>query len=173
MVQWKYWKVVLSNEPRTRYLGGMNRLAYKQVSPKTYEALLALEAQVRRSGLERGLLDLVYLRVSQVNGCAFCVDMHDKDLRAAGEKPERLALLVVWREAPCFTPRERVALAWAEAVTKLGAGGPGDALYEQARAELGEAALVDLTLAVASINTWNRMNIAFGMVPGSYQTAAR
>lgn len=151
----------------------MNRLEYKEVSPSAYRALLALEGQVRKSGLEHGLLELVRLRVSQVNGCAFCVDMHDKDLRAAGEKPERLALLCVWREAPSFTPRERVALAYAEAVTVLGHDPVPDSVYEAARAEFGDAALVELTLAVATINAWNRFGIAFRSAAGTYQATPR
>jgi AhpD family alkylhydroperoxidase len=151
----------------------MNRIDYKEVSPSSFRALLALEGQVRKSSLERRLVELVYLRVSQINGCAFCVDMHDKDLRAAGEKPERLALLCVWREAPSFTPRERAALAYAEAVTTLGHDPVADAVYEAARAEFGDAGLVELTLGVATINAWNRMGIAFRSVPGVYQPEAR
>lgn len=151
----------------------MNRLVYKEVSPSAYRALLALEDHVRKSGLDRALLDLVYLRVSQINGCAFCVDMHDKDLRAAGEKPERLAMLCVWREAPSFTSRERAALAYAEAVTVLGHDPVPDAVYEEARRELGDAHLVELTIAVATINVWNRLNVSFRTPAGTYQAKAR
>jgi AhpD family alkylhydroperoxidase len=152
----------------------MNRLAFKEISPSTYRALLALEGQVRKTSLEHGLIDLVYLRISQVNGCAYCVDMHDKDLRAAGEKPERLALLCVWREATTFfTPRERAALAFAEAVTSLGHDGVSDAVYDGARAELGDAGLIELTLAVAMINAWNRFNVAFRAPAGDYQPRAK
>lgn len=147
-----------------------NRISYPKASPNAYRALLALNEHVHsKSGLETGLVHLVFLRVSQLNGCAFCVDMHDKDLRAAGETPERLAMLVVWREAHNFTPRERTAFAWAEAVTRLGPHGVPDDVYEAARAEFGEAGLVELTLAVAMINTWNRMGIAFQSEPGKYQ----
>jgi AhpD family alkylhydroperoxidase len=128
---------------------------------------------VRKSGLDDGLLDLVYLRVSQINGCAFCVDMHSKDLRAAGETPERLALLVAWREAPSFTARERAALAFAEALTELGRDGVANAVYEEARAQLGDAPLVELALAVATINAWNRMGIAFRAKAGVYQPNPR
>lgn len=151
----------------------MNRLAFKEISPSAFRALLALEGHVRKSGLEHGLLDLVYLRVSQINGCAYCIDMHDKDLRAAGEKPERLALLSVWREAPSFTPRERVALAYAEAVTVLGHDPVADSVYEAARTEFGDATLVELTLAVTTINAWNRLNIAFRAPAGAYQPGAK
>ena len=147
----------------------MSRPNYKETNPAALHALLALEGHVRKSGLERGLLDLVYLRVSQLNGCAFCIDMHDKDLRAGGEKPERLSLVCAWPEAPSFTPRERAALAYAEAVTALGPDPVSDGVYETARAEFGDAALVDLTLAVATINAWNRLNIAFRAPAGVYQ----
>jgi AhpD family alkylhydroperoxidase len=147
-----------------------NRIAYPKASPTAYRALLALNEHVHKSsGLEPGLLHLMFLRVSQLNGCAFCVDMHDKDLRAAGETPERLAMLVVWREAHNFTLRERTAFAWAEAVTLLGPQGVADDVYEAARAEFGDERLVELTLAVAMINTWNRMAIAFQSEPGKYQ----
>jgi len=150
--------------------GMSSRISYPKASPAAYRALLALNDHVHnQSGIEPGLQHLVYLRVSQLNGCAFCVDMHDKDLRAAGETPERLAMLVVWREAHNFTPRERTALAWAEAVTLLGPHGVGDDVYEAARTEFGEAGLVELTLVVAMINTWNRMGIAFRSEPGKYQ----
>jgi AhpD family alkylhydroperoxidase len=146
------------------------RISYPKASPNAYRALLALNEHVHtQSGLESRLVHLVFLRVSQLNGCAFCVDMHDKDLRAAGETPERLAMLVVWREAHNFSPRERSAFAWAEAVTQLGPHGVPDDVYEAARAEFGEAGLVELTLAVAMINTWNRMSIAFQSEPGKYQ----
>jgi AhpD family alkylhydroperoxidase len=128
---------------------------------------------VRKSGLEPGLVDLVMLRVSQINGCAFCVDMHDKDLRAAGETPERLAMLCVWREAPSFTARERAALAYAEAVTVLGRDPVPDDVYGAARAELGDEALVALTLAIGVINVWNRFNIAFRTPAGTYEAKPR
>jgi AhpD family alkylhydroperoxidase len=151
----------------------MKRLTYKEVSPSAYRALLALEGHVRKSGLDHRLIDLVYLRVSQINGCAFCVDMHSKDLRAAGETPERLALVCVWREAPSFTPRERAALAYAEALTVITHDGVTASVYDAARAELGDAPLVELTLAITTINAWNRLNIAFQLPPGDYQPVAR
>jgi AhpD family alkylhydroperoxidase len=152
---------------------GMNRLLYKEINPEAYRALLALEGHVRKSGLDHRLLDLIDLRVSQINGCAFCVDMHSKDLRAAGESEERRALVCVWREAPSFTPRERAALAFAEAVTTLGPTGVPDAVYEAARTELGDRALVDLTLAIATINAWNRLGVTFQSPAGAYQPKAR
>jgi AhpD family alkylhydroperoxidase len=147
----------------------MNRASYKQVAPKVFHAMLALEEQVRSSSLDRRLLDLVYLRTSQLNGCAFCVDMHDKDLRAAGESAERLAMLPVWHDAPCFTVREKIALAYTEAVTRLGPDRVGDDVYAAAHAELGDVPLVELTLAVATINAWNRLGIAFRLPAGTYQ----
>lgn len=151
----------------------MNRIAYGKVSPETNRALFALEQQVRKSELGSGLINLVYLRVSQLNGCAFCVDMHSHDLAKAGETPERLALVCVWREAPQFSQRERAALAWAEAATKLGEHGVPDAVYESALAEFGDKGLVDLTLAVAMINAWNRFGISFQMTPSAHAAAAQ
>lgn len=147
----------------------MTRLKYSETSPAAYRALLTLETHVRKSGIERPLLDLVYLRVSQINGCAYCIDMHAKDLLANGETPERMALVVVWREAPNFTPRERIALAYAEAVTRLGPNGIEDAPYDRALSEFGEASLVELTLAIATINAWNRLGITFQSTPGAYK----
>ena len=151
----------------------MNRIVYKQAAPETYRALLALEGHVRKSGLDRRLVELVYLQVSQINGCAFCIDMHGKDLCAAGESPERLALLPVWRDAHCFGDRERAAFAFAEALTLLERGGVPDDVYQAALATFGEAQLAELALAVATINAWNRMSIAFRAVPGAYQAVAR
>ena len=114
------------------------------------------------------LVDLVYLRVSLVNGCAYCVDMHSKDLRAAGETEQRVYSLSVWRETPYYSERERAALAWAEAVTTLGEGHIGDEVYETARRFFSPQELVELTLAVATINAWNRIEIACRAVPGAY-----
>ena len=145
----------------------MTRLAYREVSPDAYRALLTVESQVRRSGLGNALLDLIYLRVSQLNGCVFCVDAHARDLRKAGETADRLALLPVWRDAPVFTKRERAALGWAEALTTLSTHAANAEFYEVARGELGDTALVELTLAIAAINSWNRMNIAFQTPPAA------
>ena len=143
------------------------RIAYTKVVPSAYRALFALEGAVRSTGIDAKLKDLVYMRVSQINGCAFCLDMHDRELRELGETNERLALLSVFREVPqLFNPRERAALAWAEAVTKLGPRGVSDEVYALASAEFGEKELVDLTLAVIAINAWNRMNCAFRTEPG-------
>jgi AhpD family alkylhydroperoxidase len=142
-----------------------SRLRYKEVAPDVYRALAGLQAHVARSGLDARLVELVYLRVSQINGCAFCVHMHSKSLRAAGESERRIDTLVVWREAPFFTARERLALDWAESVTRLGADHVPDALYDEVSREFGEKDLVELTLAVATINAWNRMAIAFRSEP--------
>ncbi len=141
------------------------RIRHREVAPGAVQALLALEKHVRQSGLDKKLLDLVYLRVSQINGCAFCVAMHAKDLRNAGEPEHRVYSLPVWRDAPFYTDRERAALAWAEAVTTLGEGHVGDAVYEEARKAFGEAELVELTLAIGTINVWNRFGVAFRLVP--------
>jgi len=133
------------------------------------KAMLQLSAHVSRSGLEKPLLQLLDFRVSQINGCAYCLDMHSKDLRAEGETEQRLYLLDAWREAPFYTERERAALAWAEAVTLIREGHVPDEVYEQARAQFGEEELANLTLAVVAINGWNRLNIAFRTEPGGYQ----
>ena len=145
------------------------RLDYKQASPKGFAAMLGLEQHARSSGLDHALLELVKTRVSQINGCAFCLDMHSKDARAAGEDEQRLYLLSAWREAPCYTPRERAALAWAEAVTLLKDQAVGDAQYHAAREHFDDKALVDLTLAIIAINGWNRLAIPFRSEAGSYQ----
>jgi AhpD family alkylhydroperoxidase len=145
-----------------------SRISYRQANPAAFQALSALQKHVLASGLDRRLMDLVYLRVSQINACAYCVDMHAKDLRADGETEPRAFALSVWRETPFYSDRERAALAWAEAVTSLGDGHVGDAVFEEARRFFSEGELVELTLAVATINAWNRMSIAFRSVPGHY-----
>lgn len=141
------------------------RIRYREIAPDIYRTLSVVQAHVRASGLDAKLVELVYLRVSQVNVCAFCVHMHAKALRAAGETDARIDGLVVWREAPFFTPRERVALDWAEAVTRLGPDHISDPLYLQALREFGDKDLAELTLAVIAINAWNRMAIAFRSSP--------
>jgi AhpD family alkylhydroperoxidase len=148
------------------------RVNYANVQPGALNAMLGLGAYLAQSGLEQSLLNLVTFRVSQINGCAYCLDMHSKDLRAAGETEQRLYVLEAWREAPFYTKRERAALAWAEAVTVLEHKEVSDEVYEQARAQFSETELIDLTLAVTTINSWNRLNIAFRTTPGSYQPAA-
>ncbi len=128
-----------------------------------------LEDYVQSSGLEHGLLDLVKLRASQINGCAYCIDMHTKDARARGETEQRLYALDAWEETPFYTERERAALAWTEAVTRVFDGHVPDAVYETARKQFSEKELVNLTLAIVAINGWNRLAISFRTVPGSYQ----
>ncbi len=131
--------------------------------------MLALERFVHESALERPLVELVKMRASQLNGCAFCIDMHAKDARAGGETEQRLYLLQAWREAPFFTEREQAALAWTEAVTRLGTDHVPDPVYERAHAAFGDRALVELTLAIVAINGWNRLAVAFRSEPGTYQ----
>ena len=146
------------------------RLDYKGVAPDAFKAMLGLEGYVRQSGLEHPLLELVKTRVSQINGCAHCLDMHTKDARAGGETEQRLYVLPAWREAPFYSDRERAALAWAEAVTRIGEDGVSDELYAQVQRHFEGKALVDLTLAVIAINGWNRLAIPFRAEVGSYQS---
>ena len=145
------------------------RLDYAKVAPGALAAMRGVEDYVHASGLERPLLELVKVRASQINGCAYCLDMHTKDARAAGEKEQRLYAVAAWREAPFFTERERAALAWAEAVTRVGKTHVPDDVYELARSQFSEKELVDLTMAVVAINGWNRLAIAFRSMPGSYK----
>jgi len=150
------------------------RLQAQKASPGAYHAMLGLELFVRKSSkLEPSLIELVKMRTSQINGCAFCLDMHSKDARAAGETEQRLYALNAWSETPFFTDRERAALAWTEAVTLVADGHVPDAVYEEAMQQFSEEELVNLTMAVVTINGWNRLSIAFRAVPGEYQPAAR
>jgi AhpD family alkylhydroperoxidase len=148
-----------------------SRIAYLKVAPGAYKAVLGLEEYLHQCGLEENLLDLVKLRASQVNGCAYCIDMHWKDLRAAGENDQRLYGLDAWEESPYYSDRERAALAWTEAVTNLRDGHVRDEVYEHARKHFSEKELADLTLAVAAINAWNRLAISGRTEPGSYKPA--
>ena len=136
------------------------------------KALYGLGIHLAKSPIEESLLNLIYFRVSQINGCAFCLDMHSKDLRVRGETEQRLYVLDAWRDAPFYTERERAALAWAEAVTKITGGNVPDEIYSAARKEFSEEELIDLTLAVVTINCYNRFNIAFRTTAGSYQPGA-
>lgn len=149
------------------------RIDARNASPEALNAMLGLERFLHSCGLPANLLHLLKLRVSQLNGCAYCIDMHSKDLRAAGETEQRLYLLDAWREAPFYSERERAALAWAEAVTQVTEGHVPDAVYQQARSQFSEPELVNLTLAVVTINGWNRLSIAFRAVPGAYQPQHR
>jgi len=149
------------------------RLNALQAAPKAYQAMMGLESYVHGCGLEQSLLELVKLRASYINGCAYCVDMHTKDARAEGETEQRLYAVAVWREGPFFTPRERAALAWTEAVTNVSQTGIPDDAYEAARREFSETELVNLTMAIVTINGWNRLSIAFRTEVGSYQPSQR
>ncbi len=147
------------------------RIAYNKAAPGLLQALYGLEKYLKNCGLEPGLMDLVKLRASQINGCAYCVDMHSKDLRAAGESEERLNSLVVWRESPYYSDRERAALAWTEAVTLIAQTHAPDDVYAWARQQFDEKELVDLTAAIVAINGWNRLAISFRVPAGTYQPA--
>ena len=148
------------------------RFDYLKDAPGTYQAMLGLERYLREGGLEISLLHLVKLRASQINGCAYCIDMHWKDSRAAGETEQRLSSLDAWHECPYYTDRERAALAWTDAVTRLSDGHVPDGVYESVRPHFSARELGDLTLAVATINAWNRLLIAARVVPGTYQAQA-
>jgi AhpD family alkylhydroperoxidase len=149
------------------------RLRYGKAYPDAYKAMLALSQAVEKTGLALQLIDLVNYRVSQLNGCAFCLDMHSKDLRARGETEQRLYMISAWREVPhLYSDRERAALEWAEAITRLEGQQVPDAIYDIARREFSEAELAQLTLAVVAINGWNRFNVAFHTPAGDYKSAA-
>ncbi len=145
------------------------RLNYGKAAPGIYEAMDALDRYLQTCGLERALICLVQLRVSQINGCAYCLDMHWKDLRAIDETEQRLYSLDAWRECPYYTDRERAAFAWAEAVTLITSGSVSDAVYDDVRPHFNDKELSDLTLAVAAINAWNRLCLAARLRPGTYQ----
>ena len=149
------------------------RLDFRKASPDGAKALGELHAFVRRCGLEHSLLELIKLRASQINGCAHCIDMHAKELRADGESEQRIYLLDAWQDSPFYSERERAALAWTEAVTLLTKGRVSDEVYEQARDQFNDKELADLTLAILAINGANRLNIAFRTVPGSHRAAPR
>jgi AhpD family alkylhydroperoxidase len=142
--------------------------AYEK-SPSVLKAFYGLGSYLAKSLIEQSLLNLIYFRVSQINGCAPCLDMHSKDLRAAGETEQRLYVLDAWREAPFYADRERAALAWAEAVTKVTEGHVPDEIYVKARKQFSEEELIDLTVAVITINCYNRINIAFRIKAGTYE----
>ncbi len=145
------------------------RFSYVKAAPGVFKAMLGLGRYLEESGLEPSLLLLVDLRASQINGCAYCLDMHWKDLRAAGEKEQRLYSLDAWRESPFYSDRERAALEWTEALTLISNGHVPDEVYEKVRQHFNEKELSDLTLAVVTINGWNRLNISARTVPGDYQ----
>jgi AhpD family alkylhydroperoxidase len=141
------------------------RLDIAKIAPDANKAMIGLQGYVNKSGLEGSLLELVKIRASQINGCASCLAMHVRDASKAGESHERMHLLNAWEEAPIYTARERAALAWTEAVTLVTDGHVPDAVYEEARAQFSEKELVDLTMAIIAINSWNRLAISFRRLP--------
>ncbi len=145
------------------------RLNYSKSAPEGIEILQKLESYIKKAGLEPNLVELVKLRASQINGCAYCIDMHTKDARSQGESEQRLYGVSAWRESPLYSERERVALAWAESVTKISEDQLPDEIYNLAKKHFTERELVDLTLAVIAINAWNRLAISFRTPVGSYQ----
>jgi AhpD family alkylhydroperoxidase len=148
-----------------------SRLNYAKAAPGLFQAMDALDNYLAACGLDHALLDLIRFRASQINGCAYCLDMHSKDLRARGESEQRLYSLDAWRECPYYTDRERAALSWVEAVTLITDGHVPESVYQEVRPHFSEKELADLTLAVATINAWNRLSIAGRLVPGAYQPA--
>lgn len=147
------------------------RINYAKVTPGVVGAMLGLSHYLRKSGLDESLVNLVCLRASQINGCAYCLDMHWKDLRAAGETEQRLYGLDAWEESPYYSDRERAALAWTDAVTNIREGHVPDEVYDRVRKVFTEKELADLTFAIAAINGWNRLNIAARTVAGTYRPA--
>ncbi|OCJ08544.1 alkylhydroperoxidase [Rhizobium sp. AC27/96] len=149
----------------------IQRLNYAQQSPELFRKLSELSMALKDSAIEQKIHDLVQIRASQINGCAFCLDMHVKEAKIHGESELRLYHIAIWRESNLFVPRERAALAWTEAVTKLHEGGIPDEFYERVRGQLSEKEISDLTFAIMVINAWNRSSIAFKSVPGSADKA--
>ena len=149
------------------------RLDFRKASPQGEKAMMGLHMFVRNCGLDHSLLELIKLRASQINGCAHCIDMHTKELRADGESEQRLYLLNAWRESPFYSDRERAALAWTEAVTLVADNHVPDEVYDEARKQFTEEELANLTFALVAINAANRLNIAFRTVPGSYEVRQR
>ncbi len=143
------------------------RVDYQQQSPDLYRKFAAFSAQVEHASIEASIRNLVFLRASQINGCAFCVDMHVKQASIRGERPLRLHHVTIWRESPLFNAREQAALEWTEALTRIAPHGVSDAIYARVRQQFTEGEIADLTFAIMAINAWNRANIAFRTVPGS------
>lgn len=147
------------------------RIDYQQQSPELFKKLVAISMAIAQGSIEASIGHLVEIRASQINGCAFCVDMHVKQAMIHGERPLRIHHLPVWRESPLFSDRERAALAWTEALTQLPPHGVGDDIYALVREQFSEKELTELTYAVTTINAWNRINVAFTSVPGSADKA--
>lgn len=148
------------------------RFDYMKAAPDGVKAMYGLQGYVNKSSIEHSLQELVKIRASQLNGCAFCLDMHTKDARSMGESEQRIYLLSAWRESPFYTPRERAALAWTEAVTKISEG-VSDEVWREVREQFDDKEIADLTLTIGTINVWNRLAISFQAVPGSYQPQRR
>jgi AhpD family alkylhydroperoxidase len=149
------------------------RVDYTKAFPKGYEAMLGPEGEVRGSGLEPLLLELVKLRASQINGCAYCLDMHSKDARARGENEQRLHVLAAWREAPFYSPRERAALAWCEALTLVPQTGAPDEVFAEVREHFSEEEIAALTFQIVAINGWNRLAVGLRTPVGDYVSPFR
>jgi len=147
------------------------RIDYANQAPELFKKLVNFSMATASGAIERGLVDLVNIRASQLNGCAFCLDMHVKEATLHGERPLRLHHVAIWRESTLFSPRERACLAWTEALTQLPPQGIADDLYERVRTQLSEQELVELSYVVMTINAWNRINVAFRSVPGSQDKA--
>lgn len=145
------------------------RINYQKVAPDALKGMLEIESFMAESGLETSLYELVKLRASQINGCAFCIDMHSKDARKAGETEQRIYSLSAWKETPFFTERERAALLWTETLTQISEHEVSDKIYNTVRKHFNERELVILSMAVVVINGWNRLAISFRTVPGSYK----
>ncbi|MBX8633951.1 MAG: carboxymuconolactone decarboxylase family protein [Thermoplasmata archaeon] len=146
------------------------RLNYAEKAPHVRDAMLGLEKCVELSGLEKSLLNLVRIRASQINGCAWCLDMHTRDARYLGEREQRINLLPAWRDAPFYSDRERAALEWTEALTLVSDHGVPDSVFGEVRKHFSETELAELSLAIIAINGWNRLNIAFRVIPGDKET---
>lgn len=144
------------------------RLEYQKVAPEALKGMLELETYVHHSGLERSLYELVKTRASQINGCAYCLDMHTKDARKYGETEQRLYALSAWRETPFYSERERAALEWTEALTLVSQNHISDELYDRVKAQFTEKEMVALTMSIVAINGWNRLAIGFKAIPGTY-----
>lgn len=148
------------------------RIDYSKAPAGALQVMQGLEGYIRQSGLEHSLLELIKTRASQLNGCAYCIDMHTKDARAQGETEQRLYALSAWRETPFFSDRERAALEWTESLTLISENHVPDDVYERVRQHFSETELINLTMAVVAINGWNRIAISFRAVPGTYQAKA-
>lgn len=149
------------------------RMNYYRAAPEAMKAMIALEQATNQVSIALAIRELIKMRVSQINGCAYCLDMHSKDARAGGETEQRLHLLAAWREAPFYSPAERAALAWAEALTTLAQAHPDPALVHELKAHFSDQEIANLTLAVTQINSWNRFAVGLGARVGSYQPGSK